>query len=60
MRKKLYNASYWLINTNSSYEYSFGVRLTVIGVNGWILGCALSRLYFSSWRPKAIKGERFD
>ena len=45
MRKKIYNASYFLINTNSSYEYSFGVRLTIVGLNTWIVGYGLSRLF---------------
>ena len=60
MRKKIFNPSYWLINTNQSYEYSFGVRLTVIGLNVWIVGYGLSRLFFGSWRNKALAGEKFE
>lgn len=54
MRKKFFNASYWLINTNKSYEYSFGVRLKVVGINAFITGYALSRLYCGSFRNKAV------
>ncbi len=60
MRKKLFNQAYWLINTNESYEYSFGVRLKVVGVNTWIVCYCLARLYFGSWRAKRAQGERLN
>lgn len=60
MKKKIFNPSYFLINFNQSYSYSFGCRLVVVGINVWIVGYAMSRLYFSSFRAKALKGESFD
>ena len=60
MKKKLYNPSYWLINSNHSYEYSFGIRLNVVGLNCWILCYSLARLYFGSLRLKSGNGESFN
>jgi len=59
MKKKLYNAAYFLLNTSQSFEHSFGIRLQVIGLNVWIVGYALSRTYFGSLRAKAAIGDKF-
>lgn len=60
MRKKLYNAAYFMLNNNESFGHSFGIRLKVVGLNAWIVCYALSRYYFSNLRIKSAKDERFD
>lgn len=54
MRKRFFNTSYWLLNTNLSYEYSFGVRLKIVGMNLFLGGYAVSRLYTGSLRNKSV------
>jgi len=60
MRKKLYNAAYFMLNNNESFGHSFGIRLKVVGLNAWIVCYALSRTVFSSIRVPSAQGERFD
>jgi len=48
MKKKLYLQSYFLINSNYSYEHSFGIRMKYVGLNLMIVGYAACRLVFST------------
>ena len=49
-----------MINTNASYEGSFAMRLRYVGLNTFIVGLAMSQLYFAIFRGKAAKGEKYD
>jgi len=59
IRKKIYTQAYFLINTNHAFEYSFGVRLKYVGLNGMVAGYALGRTLFDSKRAKAAYDEEF-
>jgi len=41
MRKRVYNPSYFLLNTTEAFEYSFGVRIKIIGLNLGLLSYGL-------------------
>lgn len=60
MRNKLYNAAYFMLNNNESFGHSFGIRLKVVGLNGWIVAYALSRYYVGNLRIRSADGERFN
>jgi len=59
IRQKIYNAAFFLINTNYTFEHSFGVRLKIVGLNLWLAYYGIFRNYFQSLRLKAIEGETF-
>ena len=52
MRKKIYTQSYFLINFNSNYSYSLGVRVKYVGLNLFLVGWALERYFTSMLRLK--------
>ena len=60
MKKKLYLQSYFLINTNHSYEHSFGIRIKYVGLNMMLLGYAAARYFFGNLRLKAAPEEKFE
>lgn len=60
MNKKLYLQSYFLINSNHSYEHSFAIRMKYVGLNLMIVGYALSKVFFGSLRLKAAPGDKFE
>lgn len=60
MRKKLYNAAYFLIHHNNPFDHSFGIRLKIVGLNAWIVCYGLSRSVSGSVRIPAVEGEKFE
>ena len=54
MRKRFFNTSYWLLRTNESYEYSFGVRLKVVGINAFVAGYGIAKLYAGNMRFRSV------
>jgi len=58
MRKKHYNAAYFLIHHNNLFEHSFGIRLKIVGLNAWIVCYGLSGSISSSVRVPAAGHEK--
>lgn len=60
MRRKIYNAAFFLLNNNESFAHSFGIRLKIVGLNLWIGGYAIARTYSSSLRLPSANDEKFE